>query len=166
MQLAYIFCGQGNLNIFVLKFMFLYLYFMQVGNSLMDDFHDHYGIFQFMWTTGLISDQTYRLLNVFCDFQSFVHTSPQCEKILDIAGAEAGNIDSYSIFTPTCHASFAASKNKVMKRLHVCFWALKFKPNYIITVGIFTLYLCIFFTLIAYASLTNLHDYHPPNIYK
>ncbi|GJN00719.1 hypothetical protein PR202_ga17918 [Eleusine coracana subsp. coracana] len=42
----------------------------------------------------------------------------KCEKILDIASAEAGNIDSYSIFTPTCHASFAASKNKVMKRLH------------------------------------------------
>ncbi|KAL6861904.1 hypothetical protein ACP4OV_017604 [Aristida adscensionis] len=89
-----------------------------VGNALTDDFHDHYGIFQFMWTTGLISDQTYRLLNVFCDFQSFVHTSPQCEKILDLASTEAGNIDSYSIFTPTCHSSFASSKNKVMKRLH------------------------------------------------
>ncbi|KAL5650966.1 hypothetical protein ACJX0J_036424, partial [Zea mays] len=89
-----------------------------VGNALTDDFHDHYGIFQFMWTTGLISDQTYKLLNVFCDYESFVHSSPQCDKIMDIASTEAGNIDSYSIFTPTCHASFASSKNKVMKRLH------------------------------------------------
>ncbi|CAN6214759.1 unnamed protein product [Urochloa humidicola] len=88
-----------------------------VGNALTDDFHDHYGIFQFMWTTGLISDQTYKLLNIFCDSESFVHTSPQCDKILDMASTEAGNIDSYSIFTPTCHASFASSKNKVMKRL-------------------------------------------------
>lgn len=73
-----------------------------------------------MWTTGLISDQTYKLLNIFCDFESFVHTSPQCNKILDIASTEAGNIDSYSIFTPTCHSSFASSRNKVMKRLRVC----------------------------------------------
>lgn len=93
--------------------------FLQVGNALFDDFHDHLGIFQFMWTNGLISDQTYRLLNVFCDYESFVHTSSQCNKILDIASDEAGNIDSYSIFTPTCHASFASSRNKVMKRLHV-----------------------------------------------
>ncbi|KAM3208270.1 hypothetical protein ACQJBY_063132 [Aegilops geniculata] len=88
-----------------------------VGNALTDDFHDHYGIFQYMWTTGLISDQTYKLLNIFCDFESFVHTSPQCDKILDIASTEAGNIDSYSIFTPTCHSSFASSRNKVVKRL-------------------------------------------------
>lgn len=50
-----------------------------------------------------------------------VTTSPsrirlQCDKIMDIASTEAGNIDSYSIFT-----SFASSKNKVMKRLHVSF---------------------------------------------
>ncbi|KAG8077127.1 hypothetical protein GUJ93_ZPchr0006g45252 [Zizania palustris] len=89
-----------------------------VGNALFDDFYDHLGIFQFMWTNGLISDQTYKLLNVFCDYESFVHTSPQCDKILDIASTEAGNIDSYSIFTPTCHSSFASSRNKLMKRLH------------------------------------------------
>jgi serine carboxypeptidase-like clade II len=70
---------------------------MQVGNALTDDFHDHYGIFRFMWTTGLIS---------------FVHSSSQCDKIMDIASTEAGNIDSYSIFT-----SFASSKNKVMVQL-------------------------------------------------
>jgi len=70
-----------------------------------------------MWTTGLISDQTYKLLNIFFDFESFVHPSPQCDKTLDIASTEAGNIDSYSIFTPTCHSSFASTRNKVVKRL-------------------------------------------------
>ncbi|KAJ4792648.1 Carboxypeptidase [Rhynchospora pubera] len=33
-----------------------------VGNALTDDYHDHYGVFQFMWATGMISDQTFRLL--------------------------------------------------------------------------------------------------------
>ncbi|CAL9197043.1 unnamed protein product, partial [Musa hybrid cultivar] len=89
-----------------------------VGNALTDDFHDHYGVFHFMWTAGLISDQTYKLLNVFCDFQSFVHTSSECETILDIADKELGNIDPYSIFTPSCPGSVTFSKNKLLKRRH------------------------------------------------
>ncbi|XP_020083134.1 serine carboxypeptidase II-2-like [Ananas comosus] len=89
-----------------------------VGNALTDDFHDHYGIFQFMWAAGMISDQTYRKLNLFCDFQSFVHTSSECEKVLEAANEELGNIDPYSIFTPTCTASVTFSRNKLIKRLH------------------------------------------------
>ncbi|KAG1326527.1 Serine carboxypeptidase II-2 [Cocos nucifera] len=89
-----------------------------VGNALTDDFHDRYGVFQFMWSAGLISDQTYKLLNFFCDFQSFVHVSSECEKILDVASKELGNIDPYSIFTASCPGSVTYSKNKLLKRLH------------------------------------------------
>lgn len=89
-----------------------------MGNALTDDFHDHLGIFQFMWSSGLISDETYKLLNIFCDYQSFVHTSQFCETILDIASEELGNIDPYSIFTPPC-TSNTTFPNKLLKRLHV-----------------------------------------------
>ncbi|CAL9050543.1 unnamed protein product [Musa banksii] len=89
-----------------------------VGNALTDDFNDYHGVFQYMWTTGLISDQTYKLLNIFCDSQSFEHPSSECQKILDIASNELGNIDPYSIFTPSCTGSFTLSKNKLLKRLH------------------------------------------------
>lgn len=91
-----------------------------VGNALTDDYHDHIGVFQFMWTSGLISDQTYNLSNLYCDSQSFIHTSPQCDKILDIGYRELGNIDPYSIFTPTCSATSILSRNKVLKKLRVC----------------------------------------------
>ncbi|MCH81679.1 serine carboxypeptidase II-2, partial [Trifolium medium] len=74
-----------------------------VGNALTDDFNDQLGIFQFMWATGMISDQTFKLLNLLCDFQSVEHPSQSCEKILEIADNELGNIDPYSIFTPPCH---------------------------------------------------------------
>lgn len=90
----------------------------QVGNALTDDFHDHLGVFQFMWASGLISDQTFKMLNILCDFQSFVHSSPQCDKMLDIAGEEIGNIDVYSIFTPPCTGNVTRS-NRLMKRVHV-----------------------------------------------
>lgn len=88
-----------------------------VGNALTDDFHDHFGLFQFMWSAGLISDQTYKQLNLFCDFQSFVHASEQCDKILEIAYNEFGNIDPYSIFTPTCTTNRSES-NQILRRWH------------------------------------------------
>lgn len=78
---------------------------IQVGNALTDDFHDHFGVFQFMWSVGMISDQTYKQLNVKCDFESFVHTSEECIKVLIIADQEIGDIDMYSIYTPPCSAN-------------------------------------------------------------
>lgn len=92
---------------------------MQVGNALTDDFNDHFGIFQFMWAAGLISDQTYKLLNLVCDSESFIHTSEECNKVLDTASNELGDIDPYSIFTPSCPGSATFSRNKLLKRLHV-----------------------------------------------
>ncbi|CAA3027605.1 serine carboxypeptidase II-2 [Olea europaea subsp. europaea] len=77
-----------------------------VGNALTDNFHDHLGLFEFMWSVGMISDETFKQLNVFCDFQSFIHASGQCDKVLDIAAEEIGDIDMYSIFTPPCTANF------------------------------------------------------------
>ncbi|XP_047943505.1 serine carboxypeptidase II-2-like [Salvia hispanica] len=78
-----------------------------VGNALTDDFHDHFGVFQFMWSVGMISDQTYKQLNVKCDYESFVHTSEECVKVLIIADQEIGDIDMYSIYTPPCTANFS-----------------------------------------------------------
>ncbi|KAJ6673426.1 SERINE CARBOXYPEPTIDASE-LIKE 29 [Salix viminalis] len=88
-----------------------------VGNALTDDYHDHLGLFQFMWAAGLISDQTYKKLNLFCDFESFIHSSDACNKMEDIAAEELGNIDPYSIFTPSCSANVSQS-NLLPKRKH------------------------------------------------
>lgn len=89
-----------------------------VGNALTDDYHDHLGVFQFMWSAGLISDQTFKLLNVLCDFQSFIHTSSACDKVLDIASDELGDIDPYSIYTPLCPVNGSQS-NRLRKRMKV-----------------------------------------------
>ncbi|XP_073306909.1 serine carboxypeptidase II-2 isoform X2 [Primulina huaijiensis] len=82
-----------------------------VGNALTDDFHDHLGRFEFMWSVGLISDQTFKRLNIVCDFQSFIHSSELCEKVQDIAEEEMGDIDLYSIYTPPCKANFSRSNH-------------------------------------------------------
>ncbi|ESR66817.1 serine carboxypeptidase-like 29 [Citrus sinensis] len=89
-----------------------------VGNALTDDYHDYLGLFQFWWSAGLISDDTYKQLNLLCDYESFVHPSSSCDKVLEVADNELGNIDQYSIFTPSCTASVSQS-NRLLKRMHV-----------------------------------------------
>ncbi|BAT79734.1 Serine carboxypeptidase [Vigna angularis] len=87
-----------------------------VGNALTDDYHDQLGMFEFMWSTGLISDQTYKLLNQLCDFQSVEHPSHACDKIWDIAYNELGNIDPYSLYTPPCHGNVSQLSGLVRRK--------------------------------------------------
>ncbi|XP_065616944.1 serine carboxypeptidase-like 29 [Quercus suber] len=100
-----------------------------VGNALTDDHHDHLGVFQFLWTTGLISDQTYRQLNLLCAFQPFLNVSEACYNILVVASTELGNIDQYSIFTPPCPANVSQS-NRLKKRMNhmVGYIGMKYDP--------------------------------------
>ncbi|CAA0835961.1 Serine carboxypeptidase-like 29 [Striga hermonthica] len=90
-----------------------------VGNALTDDFHDHLGLFQFMWSVGMISDQTFKKLNILCDFGSFIHVPDKCEKAMEIADEEIGDIDMYSIFTPTCTANFSSLNHPWRKKSKV-----------------------------------------------
>ncbi|VVB10910.1 unnamed protein product [Arabis nemorensis] len=87
-----------------------------VGNGLMDDFHDRLGLFQYIWSLGFISDQTYTLLKLQCGFEPFIHSSKACNKVLEIADKEIGNIDQYSVFTPACVANASQSKMLLKKR--------------------------------------------------
>ncbi|KAL1372087.1 serine carboxypeptidase-like 29 isoform X3 [Arachis hypogaea] len=87
-----------------------------VGNALTDDFHDHLGVAQFMWASGLISDQTYKLLNQ-CDSESFVHPSNSCGQVFENADVELGNIDPYSIFTSLCPGNVSQTK-QLLRRKH------------------------------------------------
>ncbi|KAJ6818739.1 serine carboxypeptidase-like 27 [Iris pallida] len=74
-----------------------------VGNGVTDDYHDYVGTFEYWWTHGLISDETYGDLNSKCDTQVSQHPSKECEKVVEIARKEQGNIDPYSIYTPSCN---------------------------------------------------------------
>ncbi|CAO2199108.1 unnamed protein product [Urochloa humidicola] len=73
-----------------------------VGNAVIDDYHDYIGTFEYWWTHGLISDETYEKLRITCEHEVSEHPSNACDKILDVAEAEQGDIDAYSIYTPTC----------------------------------------------------------------
>lgn len=74
-----------------------------VGNAVTDDYHDYLGTFEFWWTHGLISDKTYHNLKATCLLESSQHPSPDCVKNLNLASAEEGNIDPYSLNTKPCN---------------------------------------------------------------
>ncbi|WVZ15237.1 hypothetical protein V8G54_012803 [Vigna mungo] len=72
-----------------------------VGNAVIDDYHDYIGTFEYWWVNGLISDDTYKLLRI--------HPPEKCAEAFEIATVEQGNIDPYSIYTPVCNATAAAT---------------------------------------------------------
>lgn len=82
-----------------------------VGNAVTDDHHDYIGTFEYWWTHGLISDTTYKSLKSSCDSGSSQHPSIDCNRALDVADNEFGNIDPYSIYTRPCNSTAALKRN-------------------------------------------------------
>ncbi|KAL5718166.1 hypothetical protein ACHQM5_011101 [Ranunculus cassubicifolius] len=82
-----------------------------VGNALTNDFYDHLGVSEFLWSTGLISDKTYELRKIYCHHDSFLHISDDCKRISEIVNTELGNIDIYSIYTSSCTINLSHSDN-------------------------------------------------------
>ena len=80
-----------------------------VGNGLIDDYHDYVGTFEFWWNHGLVSADTYQRLTEACLHDSFIHPSPACDAATDVATAEQGNIDMYSLYTPVCNITSSSS---------------------------------------------------------
>ncbi|KAG5530357.1 hypothetical protein RHGRI_025335 [Rhododendron griersonianum] len=60
----------------------------------------------------MISDESYKQLNLLCDSQSFILPSGQFDKALDMASEEHGEIDPYSFLTPPCSAISSLSSQK------------------------------------------------------
>ena len=92
---------------------------IQVGNTVIDDYHDYKGTFEYWWTHGLISDETYVKLWEACKYDVSEHPSEECKKIFEVAEAEQGNIDLYSIYTPTCNKTSLHKRRQIRGRM-VC----------------------------------------------
>lgn len=92
---------------------------LQVGNAVIDDYHDYMGTFEYWWTHGLISDETYAKLWEDCKYDASENPSEECQKIYEVAEVEQGNIDLYSIYTPTCKKT-SLQKRRLIRGRMVC----------------------------------------------
>lgn len=81
---------------------------LQIGNAWIDDSTGELGIYDYLWTHALNSDETNAGIHKYCDFASD-NSSSSCDKYLNQAGEEAGNVDIYNIYAPLCKTSQAKS---------------------------------------------------------
>lgn len=74
----------------------------QVGNAVTDNYYDSLGTVAYWWTHSMVSDGTYRSILSSCNFSS-TKTSRKCDRAISYAmNHEFGDIDQYSIYTPSC----------------------------------------------------------------
>ncbi|KAL5774976.1 hypothetical protein ACOSP7_012533 [Xanthoceras sorbifolium] len=90
-----------------------------VGNAVSDNYYDSIGTVTFWWTHSMISDRTYRSILEHCNFTSD-KSSKLCDESVSYAmNHEFGDIDQYSIYTPSCIAlpnSTIRLKNTLLRR--------------------------------------------------
>ncbi|KAL3533060.1 hypothetical protein ACH5RR_006581 [Cinchona calisaya] len=83
-----------------------------VRNAVTDNYYDNLGTVSYWWTHSIISDTTYKSILKSCNFSS-ENSSQKCDDAVNYGlNHEFGNIDQYSIYTPTCTASTANSTLK------------------------------------------------------
>ncbi|KAE8674743.1 hypothetical protein F3Y22_tig00111718pilonHSYRG00018 [Hibiscus syriacus] len=85
-----------------------------IGNAWIDDDICTKGLFVYLWTHALNSDETNEGINKYCDFASenlvtkmggVGNTEDQCDKYQNQGLMEMGDIDLYGIYAPICNPS-------------------------------------------------------------
>lgn len=90
-----------------------------------DNQYDNIGTVTYWWTHAIISDKTYKSILKYCNFTG-ERVSDDCDTAVNYAmNHEFGDIDQYSIYTPTCAAAqqkknntgfFIRMKNTLLRR--------------------------------------------------
>ncbi|KAA8528565.1 hypothetical protein F0562_035920 [Nyssa sinensis] len=75
-----------------------------IGNAWIDDNTSIKGIFDYFWTHALISDETIKGINKYCDFLTG-NFSNTCYQYQGQGEEEIGEIDIYNIYAPLCNSS-------------------------------------------------------------
>lgn len=94
---------------------------MQVGNAVTDNKYDNIGTVEYWWSHSIISDTTYKSITKSCNFTTVKYTE-KCENAINYAWSnEFGEIDQYSIFTPSCkkpqvNVTSGRLKNSLVRR--------------------------------------------------
>ncbi|KAE8687661.1 Serine carboxypeptidase 24 [Hibiscus syriacus] len=84
-----------------------------VGNAVTDNYFDSIGTVTYWWSHSMISDKTYKTIMKDCNFTE-EKSSARCDDAVSYAiKHEFGNIDQYSIYTPSCLALTNGSRQHI-----------------------------------------------------
>uniref|UniRef100_A0A2N9HL16 Carboxypeptidase n=1 Tax=Fagus sylvatica TaxID=28930 RepID=A0A2N9HL16_FAGSY len=75
-----------------------------IGNAWIDDKTGQLGIYDYFWTHALNSDETNAGIHKYCNFDDG-DSSSTCDDYQSKWGEEAGGLDIYNIYAPTCKSS-------------------------------------------------------------
>ena len=90
---------------------------MQVGNAVTDYKYDNIGTIAYWWSHSIISDSTYKWIMSSCKFKSPKYPQ-KCDDAINYAwNHEFGEIDQYSIYTPSCNKSSRNLTTNIQSRL-------------------------------------------------
>lgn len=100
-----------------------------VGNAVTDNYYDNIGTVTYWWTHAMISDRTYKAILKSCNFTS-TNVSMACTRAMNYAmNYEFGDIDQYSIYTPSCTTALSSPNATAKTRHHAA--VLRFKDTLI-----------------------------------
>ena len=87
------------------------LWILQIGNAWVDDGICNKGLYDYLWTHALSSDETNEGINKYCNYASEDSVNKKadgddkCVWYETQALVEMGNIDFYGIYASRCHKS-------------------------------------------------------------
>jgi len=86
---------------------------MQIGNAVINDETDEIGMYEYLVSHALISDETWYAIQKYCDFSPNVTNQvDQCNSALNEADDDVSSIDIYNIYAPLCFSSNLTSHPK------------------------------------------------------
>ncbi|CAH2051017.1 unnamed protein product [Thlaspi arvense] len=83
-----------------------------IGNAVMNDETDTWGMVDYWGSHALISDETLHKIHQYCNFSPNANTSDQCNNAAEQVGNDLGDIDMYNIYAPLCLSSNLTVKPK------------------------------------------------------
>ncbi|KAK3422939.1 hypothetical protein EUGRSUZ_G03287, partial [Eucalyptus grandis] len=84
-----------------------------IGNAVINDETDEIGMYEYLVSHALISDETWYAIQKYCDFSPNVTNQvDQCNSALNEADDDVSSIDIYNIYAPLCFSSNLTSHPK------------------------------------------------------
>uniref|UniRef100_A0A0E0LFY6 Carboxypeptidase n=1 Tax=Oryza punctata TaxID=4537 RepID=A0A0E0LFY6_ORYPU len=93
---------------------------IMIGNAAIDSSSDDRGLVEYAWDHGVISDEIYAAIKGNCTFPNDGNETDKCDTAWNGFFAAMGDIDIYSLYTPSCTAALNGTNSsrfaKVLRR--------------------------------------------------
>jgi serine carboxypeptidase-like clade 2 len=78
------------------------LHYVQIGNAVINDDTDNQGMYDYLASHAIISDQAAHNINTFCNFSSISNQTTECNEATSEVYKNTLFLDVYNIYAPIC----------------------------------------------------------------